>query len=228
MKINQQHKASVIDPRKSVVFFDFDNTITTHDVFDDMILRFSGDNRWLELENKWKEGKIGSRECLEGQVKGLRITKNKLNRYLASVELDPYFKKLIEFFDTKKIKKVILSDNFDYILKHILRRNSFKGLKLYSNKLRFAKDRLIPSFPFKSRHCAKCAHCKAKNLLANIDKDSIIIYIGDGKSDTCPAEYADIIFAKKDLLKYCRGKNLRCYRYGTLRDVLGLFKRSLL
>lgn len=225
MKGNNNNKFT-IEPDKCIVFFDFDNTITTCDVFDDMLLRFSSDNHWLDLEKKWKESKIGSKDCLEGQIKGIKITKKALDRHLSSIKLDPYFKRLIHFLDAKRIKKIILSDNFDYILKRILNQNSLKKLKVYSNKLQFDKDRLIPHFPFRSKNCKVCAHCKTKNLLANVDKDSIIIYVGDGNSDICPAEYADIIFAKKDLLKYCKDKKLHCLRYNSLREVYNYFKRS--
>ena len=194
---------------------------------DDLILRFSKDERWINLEKRWKAGKIGSEECLQGQIKGIRITKKALDNHLSNIELDPYFKKLADFLDTRRIKKVILSDNFDYVLKRILSRHSLRKLNVYSNKLQFARDRLIPRFPFRSKDCRICAHCKTKNLLANVDKDSIIVYIGDGNSDICPAEYADIIFAKKDLLKYCKDKKLHCVKYDSLREVYNYFKRSL-
>ena len=220
----KHNKTFVIDPHKCIVFFDFDNTITTCDVFDDMLLRFSKDERWITLEKKWKKGKIGSQECLEGQIKGMSLTKNTLDRYLANIKLDPYFKRLIKFLDAKGIKKIILSDNFDYILNRILTYHAIKKLKVYSNKLQLTKNRLMPFFPFESKNCKVCAHCKTKNLLANVNKDSIIIYIGDGYSDVCPAEYADIIFAKKDLLKYCKDKKLHYHRYNSLREVYNYFK----
>ncbi len=226
MKKNHNNTPA-IDTNKCIVFFDFDNTIATCDVFDDMVLRFSNDERWINLEKKWKEGKIGSKECLQGQLEGIRITKETLDKHLSGIKLDPYFKRLIEFLDAKRIKKIILSDNFDYVLKRILNHNSLKELKIYSNKLQFIKDKLIPFFPFGHKSCKVCAHCKTKNLLANVDKDSIIIYVGDGNSDICPAEYADIIFAKKDLLKYCKDKKLHCIRYSSLKEVYDYFKRSL-
>lgn len=222
-----RNKKFVIDPHKCIVFFDFDNTITTCDVFDDMLARFSEDERWIALEKKWKEGKIGSQECLEGQIKGMRLTKNTLDRYLDNIKLDPYFKRLIKFLDAKRIKKIILSDNFDYILNRILGRHAIKKLKVYSNKLQFTKNRLIPFFPFESKNCKVCAHCKTKNLLANVNKDSIIVYIGDGHSDACPAEYADIVFAKKDLLKHYTNKRSHCLPYNSLKEVYAYFKRSL-
>jgi len=31
----------------------------------------------------------------------------------------------------------------------------------------------------------------------------MIIYIGDSRSDICPAQYADVVFVKDSLLKYC-------------------------
>jgi len=213
---------------KCAVFIDFDNTITSRDVLDDMIERFSINDRWIDLERKWKRGDIGSRECLQGQVKGIRITKRNLDKYLAGVKLDPYFKRLIKFLNAEKIKTIVLSDNFDYILKRILSLNAIKGLKLYSNKLRFRQDRLIPGFPFTDKKCRKCAHCKLKNLLANSDTGSIIVYIGDGHSDVCPAKYADIVFAKEDLLSYYRGKKSGCLAFKSLKEVYDYFRRRAL
>ena len=50
--------------KNTVVFFDFDNTITTRDAFDDMLLRFAEDDSWRSLEERWKNKEIGSRQCL--------------------------------------------------------------------------------------------------------------------------------------------------------------------
>ena len=50
----------LINPEKCIVFFDFDNTISTCDVFDNMLPRFSKDDLWIRLEKDWQKGKIGS------------------------------------------------------------------------------------------------------------------------------------------------------------------------
>jgi len=218
-----------IDPHKTVIFFDFDNTIATGDVLDDIIISFSRDKRWMELEEKWKKGKIGSKECLAGQLEGLDITKRGLDSYLGQAKLDPYFKRLLHLFCAKGAKGIVLSDNFDYIVRRILSRHRVLGqIKVYSNGLRFEKGRLRSFFPYQSRKCPLCGHCKTKNLLANSRKDSIIIYVGDGKSDICPAGYADIVFAKENLLKHYRESRIACLPYKTLKDVYNYLKRSFL
>lgn len=210
------------------VFFDFDNTITTCDVIDDMLLRFSKDKRWINLEEKWKKGKISSKECLKGQINGLRITREALDGYLLNIKLDPYFKKVINFLNLRNTEVIVLSDNFGYTLKRILVNNGIKGLKIYSNRLEFSRDKLKLSFPFGDRKCRDCAHCKKNNLLSNIKRSSLSIYIGDGLSDICPAQHADIVFAKGDLLRYFKNKKLDCVPYNTLKDVYGYFRRSLI
>lgn len=40
-------------PKKLKIFFDFDNTITTFDTIDDMIVRFSVNDKWKKLEYDW-------------------------------------------------------------------------------------------------------------------------------------------------------------------------------
>ncbi len=219
--------ASLIRPDECAVFFYLDNTIAEKDVFDDMLVCFSENKRWERLEKKWRLGLIGSRACLEGQIRGIRITKNRLDSYLSGIKIDPYFKKLLNLLRAKKIKATILSDNFDYILKKILAVNAAEKIKIYSNKMHFSNDRLIPEFPFMDKKCRICAHCKKKNLLANLDGQSIIIYIGDGRSDICPAKYAHIVFAKDELLKFCRKEKLFHIPYKEFKEVYAYLKRRL-
>jgi 2,3-diketo-5-methylthio-1-phosphopentane phosphatase len=207
-----------------MVFFDFDNTITPFDVLDDIIKRFSINKNWEKFERAWKRGLIGSRYCLEGQLRSVRVTKNDLLRYLARIRIDPHFHKLSAILEKEDIRSVILSDSFSFIIESILRNNKIKGVKVYANSLRFYRDRLIPSFPYRNRYCQRCAHCKKKNLLKKNISDKIIIYIGDGHSDVCPAECSDIVFAKGSLLKHFRKTKRLCVAYNKLEDISNYFR----
>ncbi len=209
-----------------IVFFDFDNTITTKDVIDDMLARFSVDQHWEKLEKEWKNGRIGSRKCLSGQMRGIRIKKNRLDSYLASVKIDPYFKRLLRLFKDSGIKVIILSDDFNYILKKVFAHHGIRNIKILANKLCFRGEKLFPRFPFSNKACYRCAHCKKKNLLENSPKSSIIVYIGDGQSDACAAACADLVFAKKGLLKHLKEKRKKAILFKGLREVYAYFHRG--
>ena len=221
-------KIETIDHKKLSVFFDFDNTITTRDVIDDMLARFSVNDEWKALEDRWLNGEIGSKECLEGQIKGISITREKLDKYLSGVKIDPYFKKIRLLLSSKNIEIIILSDNFDYILNAILENNGISGIKIYSNQIKIEDNSLKPSFFFRDKECGACAHCKRNNLLTNTGEDFIVAYIGDGHSDICPSKYADLVFAKRDLLKHFTENSLPCIPCDTLKDVYNYFKKRLL
>ena len=49
--------------------------------------------------------------------------------------------------------------------------------------------------------------------------DEISVLIGDGFSDTCAAQYADIVFAKKSLASYCWKNNITYFEYKDFGDV---------
>ncbi len=213
-------------PRLSdcMVFFDFDNTITFFDVLDDIIKRFSINKDWIRFEKAWKKGKIGSKACLEGQLRSVRITKKDLSQYLTQIIVDPHFHKFFAILKREGIRPVILSDNFSFIIESILQNNGLKGIKVYANDLKFNKDRLIPSFPYTNRNCLRCAHCKKKNLFKKGIRDKIILYIGDGFSDICPAECSHLVFAKGNLLKYLRKTRRLCMAFNNLEDIENYFR----
>lgn len=207
-----------------MVFFDFDNTLTLFDVLDDVIKRFAVDQEWVAFEEAWKAGEIGSHECLKGQLRSVRVTKKKLLRYLSRIKIDPHFRDFFSLLKREGIRPVILSDSFQSIIEVILKNNGIKGLKVYANRLRFNHDRLIPFFPYRNNRCGLCGHCKKKNLLKKSIRDKMIIYIGDGLSDICPAEHADLVFAKWNLLKHFRKKKRLCVAFNTIEDIHNYFR----
>jgi len=213
------------DNKNRIVFFDFDNTITVSDVFDNVVERFSGNDEWKRLEERWKKNEIGSRECLKGQVEGIRVVKKELDGYLTTIKLDPYFKKLVELLDSKSIRTVILSDNFDYILNTVLKAHGLdKTFEVYCNSIKFEGDRMVPSFPFANSKCGGCGHCKKTSLGKIASAGEMTFYIGDGLSDRCVSGEADMVFAKADLKDYLNSKGIWHIPFEDLEDVYEHFK----
>ncbi|HNX90437.1 MAG TPA: MtnX-like HAD-IB family phosphatase [Candidatus Omnitrophota bacterium] len=217
-------------PKTHIVFFDFDNTITKFDVIDDMMPRFSKNDDWVELEKKWRANKIGSRECLKGQIEGMSVDKKNLDKYLAKIELDPYFKKLLRLLKTKNVKVVILSDNFDYILRNILKKHGITDMTIFSNKIGFNNGKIKTSFPYTNKTCKRrqCGHCKTNNLLANTGTNCHITYVGDGLSDACPSKHAHTVFSKDDLTRHCRENNMKHIPIKNLKRVYNYFQERLI
>jgi 2,3-diketo-5-methylthio-1-phosphopentane phosphatase len=207
------------------VFFDFDNTITHFDVLDNIVETFARDKKWIAFENAWKKGKIGSKECLSGQLRSVRIDKKSLARYLSKIKVDPYFKKIIALLKKRGVLPVIVSDSFSFFLKYILKNNGVGNIKIYSNKIKLSGDKLIPSFPYQHNNCTICGNCKSSHLPLKGAKDKVIIYIGDGLSDLCPAKNSDVVFAKGNLKNYLTKEGKPFIPFNSLKDVYNFMRR---
>ena len=207
------------------VFIDFDNTITLGDVLDGVIEKFSFDEQWKVLETEWEVGRIGARECLDGQLRGLRATWPEFEQHLEGVELDAGFAALIEFVQRAGGELTIVSDNFDLIVGQILQRRGFAQVAVRANHLEIAADRVTPSFPYGNPACPGCAHCKKIHFVPPNDDGRQVIYVGDGRSDLCPARHANVVFAKSSLLAQLRAEKIPCIAFGELTDVLAVLQK---
>ncbi|MBU1125799.1 MAG: MtnX-like HAD-IB family phosphatase [Candidatus Omnitrophica bacterium] len=216
-----------LEARHCVLFFDFDNTITSKDIFDDMLVRFSPGRQWEALEKKWQEGSIGSEQCLKGQLEHMELEKASLDRYLKSIRIDFWYGRLVSLLKAKRVPAFIVSDNFDYILTRIIRSEGSGSIKIFANTMRVLGKKTVVRFPYRHPHCHRCAHCKTKNILAHTRADSIIIYVGDGRSDICPALCSDIVFAKGELLGYFRKARIPAIPFKNLKDVYAYLKGYL-
>ena len=214
----EPHPSSATAGDRYRVYLDFDNTISRGDVLDGIIGHFATGSAWRELETEWEEGRIGARACLDGQLRALRGSWPEFQRHLAGVKLDPGFSTLRGLLRDHRVESAILSDNFDLFLGEILRQHGHADLPVYANHAEWADDRVLPSFPYYNPACPGCAHCKKTHFVPRRDR-RLIIYVGDGRSDICPATHADIVFAKAGLLTHLQAQGRPCHAFTDLRDV---------
>ena len=201
------------------VFIDFDGTVSREDVGDAMFERF-GPVRAPEAVGEYREGKISAVECFRRECEACgEVAKSDLDSFLDHQEIDPTFAPFLEFCRSREMDPVIVSDGMDYYIRRILLRNGLGDTRFFSNTLEFEarpgslKVRLRSSFPFTDEACDRCAFCKRNHILTSSGDGDIIVYIGEGYSDRCPSGYADVVFAKGELLKYCRQEKIPCHEY---------------
>ena len=187
------------------IFCDFDGTITKTDTLN-KFLKIYADKKWLDFELEWEQGKIGSRECIREQMQLFsNMTEEKMNDYLAGIQIDEYFLDFFRLIKDNGIEFYIVSDGFDLFINKILKNFSITGVKIFANKLTFDNGTFITEFPFTDEDCAIAAGvCKCNILKKYRNVTKSLIYIGDGLSDFCAAEKADFLFAKERLLEYCK------------------------
>ena len=213
--------------RSLKIFSDFDGTICTGDVR--MILfRTFGGSAVREAVELWMKGEISGHDCVIRECEAVgEIDIDRFNALIDEQELDPVFLSFVEFCRSKNIEIDILSDGFDYYIHRILKRYDLQELPLYANTLRIEDNKLIPGFPHLNRYCERAANCKGTHVLNNAADDQLRIMIGDGYSDRCAADYADVVFAKRKLIQYCREENISYFEFSNFNDVQGRIEELL-
>src|SRR6267142_6843307 len=100
---------------KAILFLDFDGTITQRDVVD-VILEVYADPAWLKFESEWREGRIGSRDCLRAQMDLVRASRKQIDALLDEIEIDEGLIPLLEVCAAHNVTAHIISDGFDYCI----------------------------------------------------------------------------------------------------------------
>ena len=213
------------------VFCDFDGTAATADVGEQLFRTFAG-AKAEEIVQGYLDGSITAQQCLQRECAAVADAgPDELEQFTRQYELDPRFNEFAQFCDSRGIPLVILSDGLDFYVGRILRRSGLERLPFFANHIEFSRDgestRLIPSFPYTDSECDQCANCKRNHMLTLSADDDIIVYIGDGISDRCPVRYADIVFAKRSLIKYCQQQNISYHEFRHFGDVQSRLEQLL-
>ncbi|MCL1886699.1 MAG: MtnX-like HAD-IB family phosphatase [Betaproteobacteria bacterium] len=187
-----------------IILCDFDGTISHQDVTDTLLKHFGMDG-YLELEEDWKAGKIGSRICMREQIALLDMSPVELDDCLSKIDIDPAFIKFAATAASLGIPLHIVSDGLDYAIHHILQRYRLPSIPVYANRLLYrGEKRWQLEFPYANANCEKgSGHCKCKHVSQRCPQSSSILYVGDSTSDFCVSGKVSHVLAKNKLIAYC-------------------------
>lgn len=207
---------------EKIIVSDFDGTITKKDTLTKFLEDYANP-RWLDIENDWLDGKLGSKECLTRQFALVpKLTPALVDEFLDTIEIDEWFIPFCDYAKENNIPVVILSDGLDYFINRILERYNIDYINVITNHAYFNEyDKFIIEYPNNSDNCTNNAGtCKCK-AIKNLKKlYNTVYYVGDGTSDFCAASKADILFAKSALSLYCKKNGLNFINYKSYKEVL--------
>jgi len=202
------------------VFVDFDGTISLTDTTD-LLLQVCADPGWKAHEAAWERGEIGSRDCMAAQIALVAASPERLEAVLGQAPLDPGFVEFVRDCRARGIALTILSDGLDRSVALAMERLGVE-VAIRANALNPAgPDRWRLDFPFSDTACvAGSGHCKCRSMAGG---RAIKALIGDGRSDFCAAETADIVFAKARLIDHCRARGIPHHPFETFADLRSTF-----
>ena len=207
------------------IFTDFDGTITRRDVGDSFFEHFGGAAS-IEAVRKYLAGEISAVECFRRECDACGAPEpREIDAFLDGEGVDSSFAEFIAFCNEQGLPCTIVSDGMDYYIRRILLHHNLDHVPSLSNTLRLiprpdsTNVRMEPSFPYQDEVCDRCASCKRNHILSQSADDDVIVYIGEGYSDRCPARYADVVFAKDALAEYCRKENISFFDYRRFSDI---------
>ena len=197
------------------VFCDFDGTVTSRDVGYNLFHHFShGESD--KLLPDWKSGRLSTRDCLILEARMVRAGSEEIYRFLDQFELQRGFVEFESLCRLNGIDLVIVSDGLDFYIHYLLSRYGLGHLPVIANHGRLENEGVVVEFVHENRTCRRCGSCKGERIReyrARRPDETRIVFVGDGYSDTCAVREADIVFAKKDLERFCLENDISYYRY---------------
>jgi 2-hydroxy-3-keto-5-methylthiopentenyl-1-phosphate phosphatase len=214
------------NPLTYTVFTDFDGTIAVNDIGDAMFERFGDVEVCFKSFQEYRSGIIDARDCWRrGFATMPPVSREMFTGFALQQPADVHFTPFVEYCEKHFIPVTIVSDGFDAYIDPVLKREKLERLPRFTNTLQFHPDGSVePHFPYTDAECPRCANCKRNHLLTRSGDDQVIVYIGDGISDRCPVQYADVVFAKNSLVVFCETQNITFHRFNDFADVLKVFR----
>ena len=146
---------------------------------------------------KLRYGLIGSRKCLSEEFSLIRISSEELQTFLGTIRVDPGFEDLVRLCREHGVPLTIVSDGVEAFIRRVLRWHEPWELAVRANSINHRGDRLELRCPHSSERCrSAAAHCKCESVRTLSRDNRTSIYVGDGRSDLCPARSCGVVFAK--------------------------------
>ncbi len=210
-------------PSPIYVFTDFDGTITRRDLLYHL-LDVAAPEDWRAIEDALTAEQLEEKSALQREFDLLNISLEEAIEIVLDVPIDPHFAPFARFCQQHHIPLEILSGGFEQFISAYLKKHQLDFIPFHSNRARVENNRwqIIGAPNPKIRNL--CNHCKTYWLHQKQQAGYVIVYIGDGNTDRCPATHAHYRFAKGDLARYLEKHDYPYIPFENFADVLSKFQ----
>ena len=207
------------------VFVDFDGTISLEDTTDVILERFA-DPEWRKVEAEWLAGPSSAR-ANAWRARSISCAQHLRNStpVVEDVPLDPHFPELVALCRNHGVPLTVISDGLDRIITKMLAR---AGRRCAGSREPAGMARAATAGASASRTQPAIAARRPATASARRSPDEpgkLRILIGDGRSDFCAAETADLVVAKGALAEHCQATGLAYIVFGNFAGATTLIAR---
>ena len=213
----------MVNLKKTVIFSDFDGTITEHDVIV-MIMEKFAPPEWVEIKDKilykrtitLKDGVEALFNLIDSKKKNEIIDFAK-----REAKLREGFIEFLDFCKSQNIEFNVLSGGLDFFINATLEKYLDK-LNIFCNIGDFHYKNIKINYKYLPKNCTLCGDCGCCKIeiIEKYSKEKYLrVLIGDSLTDLAPSKVSDIVFARADVIKYLEHEKVNYTPFETFHEV---------
>ena len=209
--------------RKTVIFSDFDGTITERDVIV-MIMEKFAPPKWIEIKDKiLYERSITLKNGVEDLFKLIDSSKKEeiISFVKKEVKLRKGFDEFLDFCEKENIEFNVLSGGLDFFVNAVLEDYADR-IKIFCNAGNFNSEKIGIDYKYLPKSCYLCGDCGCCKIeiIQWYQKDKYKrVIIGDSLTDLAASKICDVIYARADLIKYLDEEKIQHIPFNDFNDV---------
>ena len=208
------------------ILVDYDGTVALTDVSDTVMAdHVTGD--WEAEVAAYDAGLAGSRRLMTLEMSLVDADPAELFATAAAQPHDAGFAPFVRRAQAAGIPVEIVSDGFGFFIEPAMVALGLPDLPVVTARTAFAGRGASIEFPNGHPRCFVCGTCKRERVLAHRAAGRRVVFVGDGESDRYAAGYADIVFAKRALVRICLEAGWPFDQFTEFREVQAWLEATL-
>ena len=216
-----------VENQPLAVLVDFDGTITTHDIGDQVVMNFA-EPGWDRALDQYRAGELNVRELWSFEIGLLRREREAeaVAHAIEIAEIRDGFGEFIEHCRSRGIPVEVVSSGMHFYVDAILAASGFDDLPRARPTVEYDEHGFgVMVMADDLRDCGMTAMCKCDRVWRLRRGGYRVMFVGDGVSDECVVSQADIVLATSNLRAVCESKGIDHAPFDSFHDVLEVVKR---
>ncbi|MFX3633438.1 MAG: 2-hydroxy-3-keto-5-methylthiopentenyl-1-phosphate phosphatase [Candidatus Pristimantibacillus sp.] len=218
-----------LQPKKRIIFCDFDGTITVNDNIIAIIRHFNPPG-WESIVESIVSEKISIRDGV-GQMFHLlpaSMQQEVIDYSITNARIRDGFPELLAYCKEQEIEFYVTSGGIDFFVYPILEQFGIPQDHIYCNSSDFTGETIRITWPHACDHnCTNdCGMCKTTIIRRFPKSEYEQILIGDSVTDFQGAKLVDVVFSRSILTDKCKELGLPYHEFENFHDIIGELKKE--